>query len=255
MPDDRDSRDETYPNGDTSQTQEVQGTGSREEGLRDYWDDILGPRPETVEKRLARELGLAHPGTFTLATNTGRVIVKIDPNGRIEYGEGYQPDAAAELFWTHMALKRRDMEERLRHLAITEAILTRVGRADLNYERAQLVAQAETATEHDRLLAEMARRNLEVLVHSLIEVGRGLAARPMASPEDDADAPAWGQGPRPQSPARNPVTGAPGDGDPACMTCHGAGVVFGDCGDSPNVWFDPCPTCMVARVDPVLGST
>jgi hypothetical protein len=33
---------------------------------------------------------------------------------------------------------------------------------------------------------------------------------------------------------------------PTCRTCKGAGKVIGDCGDSPNMWFDPCPDCQPA---------
>jgi hypothetical protein len=33
---------------------------------------------------------------------------------------------------------------------------------------------------------------------------------------------------------------------PACATCKGEGKVIGDCGDSPNMWFDPCPDCQPA---------
>jgi hypothetical protein len=33
---------------------------------------------------------------------------------------------------------------------------------------------------------------------------------------------------------------------PACATCKGEGRVIGDCGDSPNMWFDPCPDCQPA---------
>lgn len=202
------------------------------EGLTDYWDDILGPRPETIEQRLIRELGLPHPGTFTLATNTGRKIVSIDPNGKVTYGEGVTPDEAAEQFWTSMALKRVGMEQRLQHLAITEAMLVRMGRADLNYERAQLAADAQDATDHDRAIAERAHMNLQSIVHQVMDFARGLAHR--------------GPRPAPEAPVRPP---APPQrrGDPNCATCHGEGLVLGDCGDSPNVWFDPCPTC---RPDP-----
>lgn len=30
---------------------------------------------------------------------------------------------------------------------------------------------------------------------------------------------------------------------PHCKTC-GESLPLGDCGDSPNVWFDPCPKCV-----------
>jgi len=33
----------------------------------------------------------------------GRMLVKVWPDGRIEYGEGYDPDEAAKAFWEAMA--------------------------------------------------------------------------------------------------------------------------------------------------------
>jgi hypothetical protein len=203
------------------------------ERLRDYWDDILGPRPEAIEQRLVRELGLPHPGRFTLATSSGKTIVTIDPDGKITFGEGVKPDEAAELFWTNMALKRVGMEQRLQSLAIMEAMLIRMGRADLNYERAALAAEAEGATENERAVAERAHMNLQAIVHQLMDYARGLARRPAA-----------GQAPTPQESAPRAILRPPGlTGDPSCPTCHGEGRILGDCGDSPNVWFDPCPSC------------
>jgi hypothetical protein len=216
-----------------------------QEGLTDYWDDILGPRPETIEQRLVRELGLPHPGTFTLATSKGRKIVSIDPNGRVEYGEGYTPDAAAEEFWTNMALKRRGMEQRLQHLAIMEAMLVRMGRADLNYERAQLAAQAQGAGDHERAVGERAHMGLQAIVHQLMDFARGLAQRGPTPAQTDPSP--WRREPVPQPPPRPVLPPPERQGDPSCRTCHGEGRILGDCGDSPNVWFDHCPTC---RPDP-----
>lgn len=28
-----------------------------------------------------------------------------------------------------------------------------------------------------------------------------------------------------------------------CKRCEGTGKVIGDCLDSPNIWYDPCPDC------------
>ena len=237
---DTDRRAETGKESDQAPRPEEQ------EGLTDFWDDILGPRPETVEQRLIRDLGLPYKGVLTIATNSGRVIVKIDPTGKIFYGEDYTPDDAAELFWTSLALKRPRMENRLRHLAIMEAMLIRVGRADLNAERAVLAARAEGADEHTKQLAEMAHRNLEGLVGAVIEIGRGLASRPAAPSQETAqDDHNWTTVPPPPAPRTTPAPGPPGSGgDPSCPECHGLGSIPGDCGDSPNVWRDPCPMCM-----------
>jgi hypothetical protein len=179
--------DERVPGGGSQEAspQETSGQAKNpEEGLRDYWDDILGPHPERIEERLVRDLGIPHPGTLTIATNTGAVIVQIDPNGKVTYGAGYTPDAAAELFWTNMALKRVGMEQRLQHLAIMEAMLVRMGRADLNYEQAQRAADAQGAGEPERTRAERAHMNLQAIVHQLMDFARGLAQRPVVDPPD-----------------------------------------------------------------------
>jgi len=231
MPDDPRTGDPAATAG--GQETAPQAPAQEEAGLTDYWTDILGPRPETIEQRLIRDLGLPHPGRLTLATSSGKPIVMIEPNGRVSFGEGYTPDAAAEEFWTQMALKRVGMEERLRHLAIMEAMLIRMGRADLNYERAQLAAQAQGAGHNEEAVAERARMGLEAIVHQLMDFARGLARPPQEAPAPD-----------PRTAAPRAVERPAGHiGDPNCPTCHGEGRVFGDCGDSPNVWFDPCPQC------------
>ena len=232
MPDNKRNPQESPTLESSPEEAPAQNQGTQEnEGLSDFWNDILGPRLETIEQRLIRELGIPHPGTFTLATSSGKKIVSIDPNGKVTYGEGIKPDEAAELFWTNMALKRVGMEQRLQHLAITEAMLIRMGRADVNYERAQLAADAQGASDHDRAIAERARMNLESIVHQVMDFARGLARQPVVPPSPET---------APQAPQRP-------RGDPDCPTCRGEGQVFGDCGDSPNVWYDPCPTC---RPDP-----
>jgi len=241
MPDDQDRTTATPATRVQAETPDTEAKAGQEQaGLSDdlasHWDDILGPRPETIEQRLIRELGLPHPGTFTLASSNGRKIVSIDPNGKVTYGEGYTPDAAAEEFWTSMALKRRGMEERLQHLAIMETMLVRMGRADLGHERAQLAAVGGGGNE--QAIAERARMNLTSIVHQVMDLARGLARRPPnpTTATTTVQIPAGG------------VSGArEGRGDPGCALCHGEGRVLGDCGDSPNVWFDPCPTC---RPDP-----
>ena len=182
MPD-NDERDPRSNGAPESEEEAAEGTDTESgEELTDYWDAILGPRPEAIKDRLIRELGVTHPGVLTIASSTGRVIVQIDPNGKVKLGPGIQPDEAAEEFWTALALKRRGMEERLLHIGMMEALLIRVGRADVAYETAALRARVEGATEEDRYRQEMARRSLEALVHQMIEFSRGLLERPDAPP-------------------------------------------------------------------------
>lgn len=180
MPD-KPSRD-----GQEAEAPETPEAEAPEDGLTDFWNDVLGPRPESIRDKLVRELGgAAHPGVLTFATNTGRILVQIDPNGKVTLGEGVTADEAAEEFWTAMALKRRGMEERLLHLGMMESMLLRVARADVAYERAQLRARSDAGTEEDKYREELQRRNLEAIVHQVLEFSRGLLARPDAPPESN----------------------------------------------------------------------
>lgn len=160
------------------------------EDLEGIWADVLGPRPERIEDRLVREHGLPHPGTLTFATSSGRVLVRIEPTGKVTLGEGVTADEAAEEFWTAMALKRQGMEERLMHLAAMEAMLIRLGRADVAYEQAQLRARSDVGTEADKYREELQRRHLEALVHQLLEYARGLLAnQPGSNPVEPGPLP------------------------------------------------------------------
>lgn len=143
-----------------------------EEELSVAWEMLRGapvPTPEFPDRS---------PGDFILGTNTGRVVLRITTAGKVELGPGVDLDEASELFWTNLALKRVGMVERLTHLDLMEQILLRVGESDAAYERAQIRAQAEGATEHDRMMEEMSRRSLETRVHGLLEFARGLHRRP-----------------------------------------------------------------------------
>lgn len=238
MPEPNDPRATTPATGeDTSEKEAVQI--EEEEGLKDYWEDVTGPRPETIEQRLIKEFGQVHPGALTIANNRGEPIVQIEPNGHVRYGKGYTPDDAAEMFWTTMALKRVGMEQRLQHFAIMEATLVRLGRATLNYQQRLMASEAPGASHHERELADRARMNLNSLVANLTDYAAGLARRPIAAPEQ-----AQGDVLR-QTPAQVAANrrGDGRQGDPHCPTCRGEGTILGDCSDSPNVWFDECPTC------------
>jgi hypothetical protein len=221
-------------NANAGQGSQENQTPQEEDGLKDYWADILGPRPETIEQRLIREFGV-HAGRLTIANNHGDVIVAIDPDGSIQYGEGIAPNEAAEAFWTSLALKRPLMEERLHHFAIMEATLVRLGRATLNYQQRLIASEAPTAGPEERELAERARMNLNSLVGNLTDYAAGLALRPI-----EGGTPPEGRILH-QTPAQRATL--PANGNPGCRTCEGSGHILGDCADSPNIWYDPCPTC------------
>jgi len=152
-----------------------------EEDLKIAWELLRGTNvPDPVPTFTGQ-----NPGDFILGTHTGRTILRITPQGRVQLGPDVDLDEASELFWTNLALKRKGMEERLMHLGIMEAILLQMAESDFAYERAQLRAQQATATEHDRMMAEMARRSLESRVHGVLEFARGLRRRPDApTPEE-----------------------------------------------------------------------
>jgi hypothetical protein len=206
-----------------------------DDSLESHWDDILGPRPETIEQRLIKEFG-TQKGRLTICTESGRAIVSIDADGTVTFGEGYTPNEAAEVFWTNMALKRVGMEQRLQHFAVMEATLVRLGRATINYQQRLLASEAPSATPQDRQQAELARMSLNSLVASLTDYAAGLATRPIESTGTLVS--------DPTPPRADPsVLTPPTITDPSCHVCGGSGRILGDCGDSPNVWYDPCPTC------------
>lgn len=41
----------------------------------------------------------AQPSLITISNTVNKPIVTIRPDGRLEFGEGYQPDEAARVFW------------------------------------------------------------------------------------------------------------------------------------------------------------
>ncbi|MFJ8727690.1 hypothetical protein [Streptomyces sp. NPDC093269] len=42
---------------------------------------------------------IAPPPIVHITGEMGRLVVAVHPDGRLEYGEGYQPDEAAQAFW------------------------------------------------------------------------------------------------------------------------------------------------------------
>lgn len=146
--------------------------------------------PAVPEPAPAAETPIMHqsdlqPGDVVFGLTGGRCQVLIRADGTLHFGEGYEPDLAARIFWQalaqahpNLALRAQpDDEVRGIHHQTMETMLLRVGRADLHNERAQLRSRAENASEHDHLVAEVAHGNLEVVVHNVIEYARALALR------------------------------------------------------------------------------
>jgi hypothetical protein len=116
----------------------------------------------------------------------GQFTVRIRPDGAVLYEGSYQPDEAAKVFWEAVArahpnvnfisrAQQQEGEVRDMLAQTIEVLMLRVGKADLHCERLRRKAADENATEHDKFMADIAMRNLEAEVHSLIEFARGLA--------------------------------------------------------------------------------
>jgi len=115
------------------------------------------------------------PNELVIGTS-GRILLTIGPDGTLTYGPGYTPDEAAKMFWEALARRRTDYEERLVFIAHVEKLLARIGEQDMKVETARMKA-GETKTPHDAFQAERALGQLEVLVHEMIELARGIALR------------------------------------------------------------------------------
>lgn len=116
-------------------------------------------------------------GEVVLGTSKEQILVTLKPDGTLEYGSGYTPDAAAQVFWEAMARGRLKMEERLLLMQHMEAVLVRLGAADLHNEAMQRQMGAFPSQEAAQAVGK-AHSSLEKMVHQAIELGRGLARRP-----------------------------------------------------------------------------
>lgn len=110
----------------------------------------------------------------------GRELVRIKADGSLIYGPEYTPDEAAVEFWTQMAQRRLESEERLTQLAAMEQLVLAVARADLAYEAAQLKSKKLGATSEDQFAHERCAAEWESKVHQLTEFARGLLLPPSA---------------------------------------------------------------------------
>lgn len=158
-----------------------------EDDLGIVWDDltVAAPRREPQEG----PLGSQSPRDLVIGTSANRILVRIKPDGRIEYGPDYTPDEAAVVFWEEMGRRRLEMEERLLLIQHMEAVLTRLGAADLRNEAATNQLR-ERQSQDNLLAAQTAQRNLERAMHQAIELGRGLARRPDVLPPQPTRIPA-----------------------------------------------------------------
>lgn len=156
-----------------------------DDSLEVYWDDVQlararQPIPDEPEPPIPFK-DLAGPGDFVIGTSADRILVIIRANGQLEYGPEYRPDEAAMVFWENMGQRKLMMEDRLLVIGHMEAVLVRLGVADLDAQRLREAAQNEGDPEaqprriHE---AEVAVRRLEQVATQAIELGRALARRP-----------------------------------------------------------------------------
>jgi hypothetical protein len=146
--------------------------------LEIVWDDLrIAPKRARPEIEAAdRFRQKAEPNDLVIGTSRDRLLVVIKPNGRVEFGPEYRPDEAAMVFWEAMGRQRYQFEERILLIQHMEAVLTRVGAADLHLEA--LRQRVQTGDEEAGQQAGGALVRLETLVHQAIELGRGLVRRP-----------------------------------------------------------------------------
>ncbi len=123
------------------------------------------------------------PRTSDLVIGTAQgVLVRIKPNGDLEYGEHYTPDAAARAFWEMLARHREGYEEQRLISQHVEALVARLGEAELYCERKRKEAAEAlgigAGTDSGIVIeAQRATLVLERINGQVIELGRGLAQR------------------------------------------------------------------------------
>lgn len=108
-----------------------------------------------------------------------KYLLTIDENGKVELDPSYTADQIALMFWEKVGRRFAEYDLIYRHM---ESVLSRVGQADITGE--SLKKELENAEDpmQANVLVESFQRNqrdLEKLVGEAIELGRGLAKRPM----------------------------------------------------------------------------
>lgn len=156
--------------------------------LEVYWDALRGRRGPVEPTHTVPTLrDLADENDMVIGTSAQRVLVIIKPNGELIFGPEYTPQEASMIFWEYMGIRRFQLEDRMLLIQHMEAVLVRLGRADMECQ--QLRQQALDAVDNmtkDQLdrQAEAAMGRLNRVAHEAIELGRGLVRRPEVVPPD-----------------------------------------------------------------------
>jgi hypothetical protein len=151
-----------------------------EESLQVYWDEIwmARSRPPLEDPQGPQTLfDSAEPGDMVLGTSKRRILVVIKADGTLIYGPDYCPDKAAEIFWESMAQRREAYEERSLIIRHMEAILVRLGGADMQAEHLRQLAERDPTPGNEQS-ARQSILALEQVMSQAIELGRGLIRRP-----------------------------------------------------------------------------
>lgn len=157
-----------------------------EQPLEVYWDALRGRRaPAEPVHSVPRLRDLANENDMVIGTSADRVLVIIKPTGELIFGPEYTPQEASMIFWEYMGIRRFQLEDRMLLIQHMEAVLVRLGRADMECERLRRLANEETdpaAKQQATQQAETAIENLNRVAHQAIELGRGLVRRPEVVP-------------------------------------------------------------------------
>jgi hypothetical protein len=150
----------------------------KDDTMKMFWDDAsVSPHRRFITNEMSMS-DKVQPGDMVIGTSKNRILVVIHADGTLEYGPEYRPNEAAIVFWEEMGRRRLQMEDRLLTIHHMDAVLTRLGDADLRAESARrIAANNPTDMEMERQAIEAVNR-VEMVAGEAIELGRALVRRP-----------------------------------------------------------------------------
>jgi len=156
--------------------------------LEVYWDALRGRRGPVEPVHTVPTLrDLADENDMVIGTSANRILVIIKPTGELIFGPEYTPQEASMIFWEYMGRRWHSMLDRILLIQHMEAVLVRLGRADMECQQArERAVGAEDNMAKDELdrQVEAAMGRLNRVAHEAIELGRGLVRRPEVLPPD-----------------------------------------------------------------------
>jgi len=150
----------------------------KDDVMKLFWDDArVAPHRRFITHEMSMR-DRVRPGDLVIGTSKERILVIVHADGTLEYGPEYRPNEAAVVFWEEMGRRRLQMEDRLLLIHHMEAVLTRLGDADIRAESARrIAANSPTDMEAERRAIEAVNRVTRV-ANEAIELGRALIRRP-----------------------------------------------------------------------------